>query len=479
MRGSVAILCLAAAWRATANDDFKWTGDCEEKIRFPEKFPKDNNPMYYNGITINRTCWKNGTYDRYTIGNPVFLIGDWGGLNWGIGPVPADHTKTHDPFKRRNYNWNVDHNAQWRVAAAFNARAAMRQPDYVINVGDNFYWGGIDCHCGAMQFRCDTKQWKWIYEEMFKGPGVDGKMWLSVLGNHDWGGWQFNKGWDQVIAYSWGGLPEWTGRWLQPAIYWAAPMHYPDFDVDWLFVDSNIFDVRQSPWWDPEHNICGAQHSGTWAGAGCANSGPDSVFDCPGWFGTLWSNQQGWLDAKLKESITNQVDWQFIVTHFPPWWGEDQWKWLIWQYGVDLMVTGHVHRQDILEQYDWKNQFKPTVVCITGGGGGITAEFWPDNDGNDDQYGFIDMTLWGDKCLLQMISHGSKLRRSHSFTQRQAVWKPEKYNVKYLHTTTQAPSTTATPEAMKRNASVSKNISDSKDEEVDFRKLSAKAGINI
>ena len=23
------------------------------------------------------------------------------GLNWGIGPVPADHTKMHDPFKRR------------------------------------------------------------------------------------------------------------------------------------------------------------------------------------------------------------------------------------------------------------------------------------------------------------------------------------------------------------------------------------------
>lgn len=23
---------------------------------------------------------------------------------------------------------------------------------------------------------------------------------------------------------------------------------------------------RESPWWDPEHNICGAQHSGTYAG---------------------------------------------------------------------------------------------------------------------------------------------------------------------------------------------------------------------
>ena len=37
------------------------------------------------------------------------------------------------------------------------------------------------------------------------------------------------------------------------------------------------------------------------------------------------------------------------------------WKYLAFQYGIDMFVTGHVHRQDCLEQWDWRNQFKPTA----------------------------------------------------------------------------------------------------------------------
>eukprot|EP00913_Durusdinium_trenchii_P020105 g18893.t1 len=402
MQGRRVALVAIVQWvyvSGKGNPDFDWHGDCTDRFR-----------LLAFAVVVYMLV-SHHSWSGYSTGNPVFFIGDWGGLNWGIGPVPADHTKTHDPFKRRGYNWAVDHNAQWRVSGAFNARGKWRNPDYVINVGDNFYWGGVDCHCGNMYARCDTKQWKWIYEEMWKGPGIDGKQWLGVLGNHDWGGWQFNKGWDQVIAYSWGGLAESTGRWLQPSIYWAAPVHYPGFNVDWLFVDSNIFDVRESPWWDPEHNICGAQHSGTYAGAGCGHSGPYSVFDCSKWFGHLWDAQSGWLDAKLKESVTHQVDWQFVVTHFPPWWGEAHWKYLAWQYGIDLFVTGHVHRQDVLEQWDWRNQFKPSVCIITG---------------------FVDATLWKDKVRLEMISHGGQTRKTHSFTKRQAQYKPDKLEGPYL-----------------------------------------------
>jgi len=37
----------------------------------------------------------------------------------------------------------VDDNPQILVANAFKARAALKDPQYILNVGDNFYWGAL------------------------------------------------------------------------------------------------------------------------------------------------------------------------------------------------------------------------------------------------------------------------------------------------------------------------------------------------
>ena len=42
----------------------------------------------------------------------------------------------------------MDDNPQILVANAFKARAALKDPSYILNVGDNFYWGGIEKTCG-------------------------------------------------------------------------------------------------------------------------------------------------------------------------------------------------------------------------------------------------------------------------------------------------------------------------------------------
>ncbi|CAE7610107.1 unnamed protein product [Symbiodinium sp. CCMP2456] len=47
-----------------------------------------------------------------------------------------------------------------------------------------------------------------------------------------------------------------------------------------------------------------------------------------------------------------------------------------------------------------------TAWVITGGGGGVTAEMLPSNNGQDDAYGFMDMVISLEKIEITAISHG-------------------------------------------------------------------------
>lgn len=342
-----------------------------------------------------------------------FIIGDWGGISrpW-IPPLPADMTSS----RGRPFVAGVDDNAQQLVANQMKMRAQVNMPRYVLNAGDNFYWGGITMDCGLPSNKTvQTDQWEHVFERVYQGPGLDGVPWMGVLGNHDYGGYMFTAAWEQNIAYTWHHVPPvHQGRWVTPALYWSRRVQHPMFTVDIFFTDSNVNDA-----FHPEHhpgtNMCSLEHNPP--NASCGDHGPSSVWDCAGWFRRLWDEQVPWLSSGLAAS---DADWQFIVTHFPPDFQIDFWARLSERYGIDLIVGGHRHQEEV----HYKDSFAggilgDTAWVVAGGGGGVTSEGLPRVDGQDDMYGFMDVTISKDRFVIDAISHSGIIRSSTLVRPRQ------------------------------------------------------------
>lgn len=297
----------------------------------------------------------------------------------------------------------VDDRAQLLVAEKMKERASWADPKFILNVGDNFYWGGIAKRCGhpmnsihpATRHQFDT-----IFEQVYRGPGLDGKPWLSVLGNHDWGGRMFTAGWDQQIAYTWA-----SERWLMPAAYWHQRVNFPGFSADIFMVDTNHLDAWEKTV-DGEHNICGEEFNEE--GASCASAGgPENVDACSGWFAAQWQRQKQWLYDGLNKS---EATWQIIVTHFPCDEEAYFWRELHERSGLDLLVTGHRHDQEL---HPANSGSLGGLTCfVTGGGGGITSEEsplpWTPTHGWRNvgtQYGFFDMTISKTQIKVESIDY--------------------------------------------------------------------------
>jgi len=402
------------------------------------KYATEHNGVTLPPVCINKTKNKKGKTRKHH----VFVISDWGGVlpghkgNTGKAGVnhltPADHT----PFGAhlRDRVEVTDEWAQHRVAKALKKRAEIFDPDYYLQGGDAFYWGGIETQCGTpMHMHPNTGQTNKIFEEMYTGPGVDNKQWLGVLGNHDYGGWMYIGAWDQVVGYTWGG-PGSTGRWMMPAQYWAASVYYPDFTVDYYFMDTNNFDTMSEK--KPSlHNLCNMFKVGQSETPSCGKSGPSNAHECPHWFKKLWGHQKKWLK---KKASTSTADWQIVVTHFPPTWGHKIWSKLSRDLGIDLLITGHKHQQEVHVPGDklafidgWGDLYNDfmegTAWLVSGGGGGVTSQGTPHEDGEDDQYGFMHLTLSRYEIRVRAISHGGQLRHDKRVRQRHPAIATPKY----------------------------------------------------
>jgi predicted phosphodiesterase len=268
--------------------------------------------------------------------------------------------------------------------------AKTTKPDYVLNVGDNFYPGGIGlpgtCGKAGNQPTNDAAghaQWTAVWDDVYFGndSALTGKPWLSVLGNHDYGGRGFLTGWDQQIFTTWD-----REDWVMPGQYWSRKVQYADFAVEYFFMESNIIDARDAG--DKHHYIC--QGSGECFGINAGN--------CHNMFQDAYTKSIEMLEKGLKAST---AEFHIIVTHYP---GPDitsdaQIKALHDKYSIDLVFTGHQHEQKI-------GQDGGMNYIISGGGGGVTTDGSESHDGHDGAYGFVDFAINRTALTIKMYTWG-------------------------------------------------------------------------
>ncbi|CAE7524893.1 unnamed protein product [Symbiodinium natans] len=391
-----------AWWISCLSSRLAEAKDCSQGYFERPARPK-RDPTEHNGQALRDAC-----FDKKASMH-VFVIGDWGGVKYSeeMPIMPADHRSTLFPKRHRKFVEGVDDCAQQRVAGQMLNWAIHSPPDYILNVGDNFYWGGADSNCSdnVMDSGFSWHQWEPIYESMYTGPGIDGRQWLGILGNHDYGGFLFTSGWHETIWYTWAAGT--TRRWLTPGQFWQVKVHYPSFSIDYYFVDSNIHNA-----WEPNktvgHNICSEKYNAK--NSSCPLTGPFSLDSCNGWFGALWEVQSRWLDLRLGQST---ADWQIVVSHFPPEYNAEYWSKFGRKHGLDLFISGHRHYQQLTLKNETTSTAPrfPFTTIISGGGGGITSDRMPELYGLDDAYGFFDLNLSKSEIHIRAISHGGLVRR--------------------------------------------------------------------
>jgi len=258
------------------------------------------------------------------------------------------------------------------------------------------------------------------------------------LGNHDYGGWQFNMGWPQQIGYSFV-----NHNWVMPARYYSKKVQHPDFLAEYFFIDSNSYDAMD-PAAEPNHNICSQQHNP--GGAQCtANNGMANVWSCKDWFLGSYQAQKTWLEQKIAAST---ADWKVVVTHFPCGYDGSWYKGLYEKHGLDLLVTGHRHQQELwwpgttsayVRDFMNKNDLGDLTCFVTGGGGGISAEKFSNADYGRDLlwYGFFDLTISKNYMRIELIGLDGKVAGNTTI-------QPHKLRTKTT-TTTKPPTTTTQP----------------------------------
>jgi len=344
-----------------------------------------------------------------------FAVGDWGATPLGYtlsGPNSCDcgngqkchasvyeHTSAFGRHGSEGEACQKDHghprhtDAQQSVADSMALLAQEQDPVVVINVGDNFYLGGvagpwIDTNARAFGFsqvsaeQAFTDTWSKVYMENTHDPNKKLHVpWLSVMGNHDYGGEGCLADWQAQI--------EWTHK--DPSKSWSMPWQYhkrriktDGYFIDIFMTEANIDDAA-----DGGNSVC--------AQAVCPGDfGPQAKGDhdkCQARYHAWNDAGLDWLDKQMDISRREGARWQIVSGHYSDEVaGEERFKRMSTPgSGISsLYIGGHTHMQRI------KTDHGPVVV-VTGAGGGY------DLDDSSHGWGFTSVKISKDRIDVTLM----------------------------------------------------------------------------
>lgn len=226
-------------------------------------------------------------------------IGDWGGISIGKGSYQA--------------------NDEVVVAKQFATTAENLDAQFVINVGDNFYYWGV--------FNVSDERFNEDYEDVFTEQSTMVK-WYSVLGNHDYG-WNPQAQVEYVSPNN--------NRWVMDSRYYTRRVNVQgDTYITFIFLDTNpcisAYRSDDPSNWDP----CNPAWNPP---ASCKFHANIMKESCP--------DQYSWLQETVKSIPSG--DWVIGVGHHPAYEIDvNDLTGLLIDAKMDLYLNGHSH---MLTQY--------------------------------------------------------------------------------------------------------------------------------
>jgi len=324
-----------------------------------------------------------------------FAIGDWGGASC---PGHASMHYVHRQYLPGSERYDLDHNAQSLVADRMGALAAQVKPFMVLNAGDNFYWGGVFHESLGGQDVHDPVTFAQGFEDIYNHEDLM-VPWLSIMGNHDYGGDGCFANVRAQFDYTIRDLLH-NDRWKMPSPYYKHRINFDGFSAEFFMIDTNVEDSNSG------------RHGGI-----CAQEICHEVFDrettpraeCVQWFRSMWQAEQTWLRSAVAEST---ADWKILVGHHKPHGPVGHlYESIVEEFGVQLMVGSHTHEMAF---YDSWHRGAPLLVVGAGGGaqgapGCGGARYCSEPTG----YGFVDLGINEKQLEITIHNHDGEIALHH------------------------------------------------------------------